>query len=118
MDSSSSLKVPFMTKEHPIVHLPRIVHTGFVDQQTPDETANLKQCVPVAAVAREARCLDRQDGTGIPAADCKQQPFKSLTGNATAGSAEASSSTTTTFFHRGLRPLARARTVGGGSRDS
>jgi hypothetical protein len=48
----------------------------------------LQQCVPVTAVASQARRLDRNNGTDAPVADGSQQLLEAKSHNAAAGAAK------------------------------
>src|SRR6516162_9556671 len=49
-------------EQQPVVGRARIIDAVLIDDQRADYTAELQQRVPVASVAGEPRCLDRQDG--------------------------------------------------------
>src|SRR6516165_2041481 len=60
----------------------RIVDSVLVDEDGADQSTELYQRVPVAAVAGETRSLDREDGADPTVTDCSQQPLEAWTGDA------------------------------------
>src|SRR5271157_4321650 len=66
----------------------RIVDSILVDEDGADQSTELYQCVPVAAVAGEAGSLDRENGADTTFTDCGQQPLEARTGDASARSSE------------------------------
>ena len=66
----------------------RIVNSILVDDDGADQSTELDQSVPVAAVARETRSLDRKHRTDTAVADCGQQPFEAWPGYAAARSSK------------------------------
>src|SRR5215471_12760349 len=66
----------------------RIVDSIFVDDNCADQSTELDQSVPIAAVPGEARGLDRKHRPDTAVADGGQQSFKAWTGNAAARSSE------------------------------
>src|SRR5215469_7219020 len=66
----------------------RIVDSVFVDEDRADQSTELYQGVPVAAVAGETRSLDRENGADATVTDCGQQPLEAGTGDAAARSSE------------------------------
>ena len=66
----------------------RIVDAVLVDDERADETAELQQRVPVAAIASESRRLDRDHGADASFADGGQQLLEAGPRDATAGAAE------------------------------
>jgi len=62
--------------------VPRIVDSVFVHDDSPDQSTELDQRVPVAAVAGQSRSLDRQHGTDPPLADRRQQALEARPINA------------------------------------
>ncbi len=66
----------------------RIVDSVLVDEDGADQSTELDECVPVAAVAGETRSLDRKHRTDTTVTDCGQQALEAWTGNAAARSSE------------------------------
>ena len=66
----------------------RVVNAVLGDDQRANETAELQQSVPVAAIAGEARRLDRDYRADAPFTDGGQQLLKARPRNAAAGTAE------------------------------
>jgi len=66
----------------------RIVDSVLVDEEGADQSTELDECVPVAAVAGETRSLDRKHRTDTTIADCRQQSLEAWTGDAAARSSE------------------------------
>jgi hypothetical protein len=66
----------------------RIVDSVLVDEDGADQSTELDECVPVAAVAGETRSLDRKHRTDTTVTDCGQQSLKAWTGDAAARSSE------------------------------
>ncbi|HEX6688789.1 MAG TPA: hypothetical protein VF085_09010 [Solirubrobacterales bacterium] len=85
------------TEKQAIVRMPRIVDAVLVDDQRTDQTAELEQRMPVAPVAGEPRCLDRDDGADPTLADRRQQLLEARAGDAGAGTAEI----IVNYFHGG-----------------
>src|SRR5262249_3709230 len=54
----------------------RIIDSILVDNNRADESTELDQCVPVAAIARQARRLDREHSTDATLANRGQQVLK------------------------------------------
>ena len=75
-------------EQQAIVGMARIVDAVLVDDQRADETAELQQRVPVAAVAGEPRRLDRDHGADASLADGGQQLLEAGPRDAAAGAAE------------------------------
>ena len=66
----------------------RIVDSVLVDEDGTDQSTELDQSVPVAAVASETRSLDRKHRTDTTVADCGQQSLEAWSGDAAARSPE------------------------------
>jgi len=80
----------------------RFVDAVFIDDDRADKTAELDQRMPVAAVARQAGGLDREDRSGAALADRRQ---KTLEARPVEPERPRSSSMTTTS----CQPNCRAR---------
>src|SRR5271156_819200 len=65
-----------------------IIDSVFVNDDGPDQSTELDQRVPVAAVTRESGSLDRENGADAPFADCRQQAFEAEPVDAAARAAE------------------------------
>jgi hypothetical protein len=74
--------VPFHAEQQTVVGMTRIVDAVHIGNQRTYETAELQQCVPVTAVASQARRLDRDNGTDTPVADGSQQLLEARSRNA------------------------------------
>jgi hypothetical protein len=57
------------------------VDAVFVNDDRADKAAELDQRMPVAAVARQAGGLDREDRSGAPLADCRQKALEARPGD-------------------------------------
>ena len=79
---------PFHAKQQSIIGMARIVDSVLVDDDGADQSTELDQRVPVAAVAGEARSLDRKHCTDATVTDRGQQPLEARTGDAAARSSE------------------------------
>src|ERR1700758_4508687 len=66
----------------------RIVDSVLVDEDGADQSTELYQGVPVAAVTGETRSLDRENGADATGTDSGQQPLEAGTGDAAARSSE------------------------------
>src|SRR6478752_7933145 len=66
----------------------RIVDAVLVENERADETTELQQRMPVAAIASESRRLDRDHGADASFADGCQQLLEAGPRDATAGAAE------------------------------
>src|SRR5271166_6709360 len=64
----------------------RIVDSVLVDEDRADQSTELDQGVPVAAVAGETRSFDRKHRVDATFTDCGQQPLEAWTGDASARS--------------------------------
>src|SRR5580658_9024693 len=60
----------------------RIVDSVLVDDDGPDQSTELDQRVPVAAVARQSRRFNRQHGAHASLADCSQQSLETRSDDA------------------------------------
>ena len=80
--------VPFMPGSSRSLGMARIVNAVLVDDECADETAELQQCVPVAAIAGESRSLDRDHGADASFADGGQQFLEARAPDAAAGATE------------------------------
>jgi len=78
----------FHTQQQSIVGMARIVDSVLVDEDRADQSTELYQRVPVAAVAGEARSLDGKHHTDATVTDCGQQPLEVRTDDASARSSE------------------------------
>ena len=78
----------FHTQQQSIVGMARIVDSVLVDEDRADQSTELYQRVPVAAVAGEARSLDGKHHTDATVTDCGQQPLEARTDDASARSSE------------------------------
>src|SRR5438552_5649066 len=56
--------------------MPRIIDSVLVDDDGPDQSTELDQSMPVAAIASETRGLDRKHGADTPLADRCQQALE------------------------------------------
>src|SRR5271154_3933907 len=65
-----------------------IIDSVFVNDDGPDQSTELGQCVPVAAVTGEPGGLDRENGADAPLADCHQQALEARPVDAAARAAE------------------------------
>ena len=79
---------PFHAEQQPIIGMARIVDSILVDDDGADQSTELDQRMPVAAVARETRSLDREHRADTAVADRRQQPLEARTGDAAAGSSK------------------------------
>ena len=75
-------------EQQPIIGMARIVDSVLVDDERADQSTELDQRVPVAAIAGKTRRLDREHGADTALADRGQQPLEAGTGDAAARSAE------------------------------
>ena len=66
----------------------RIVDSVLVDEYGADQSTELDQCMPVAAVAGETRSLEREHRTDTTVTDCGQQSLEAWTSDAAARSSE------------------------------
>ena len=66
----------------------RIVDSVLVDEDGADQSTELDECVPVAAVAGETRSFDRKHRTDTTVTNCGQQSLKAWTSDAAARSSE------------------------------
>ena len=78
----------FHTQQQSIVGMARIVDSVLVDEYGADQSTELYQRVPVAAVAGETRSLDRENGADATVTDSGQQPLEAGTGDAAARPSE------------------------------
>src|SRR6202008_2371239 len=63
----------------------RIVDSVLVDEDGPDEATELDQRMPIAAIAGQARSLDRQHSTDAALAERRYGPLKAWATDATSG---------------------------------
>src|SRR3954463_2833040 len=75
---------PLHAEQQPIVGMARIVDSVLVDDDGADQSTELDESVPVAAVAGETRRLDRKHRTDTTVADCGQQSLEAWTDDAAA----------------------------------
>jgi hypothetical protein len=75
-------------EQQPIIGMARIVDSVLVDDERADQSTELDQRMPVAAITGKTRRLDREHSTDTAVADCYQQPFKAGTRDAAARAAE------------------------------
>src|SRR5215813_11724795 len=75
---------PLHAEQQPIVGMARIVDSVLVDEYGADQSTELDECVPVAAVAGKTRGLDRKHCTDTTVTDCRQQSLEAWTGDTTA----------------------------------
>ena len=75
-------------EQQPIIGMARIVDSVLVDDDGADQSTELDQRMPVAAVAGETRRLDREHSADAAVADRCQQPLEAGTGDAAARAAE------------------------------
>jgi hypothetical protein len=66
----------------------RIIDSVLVDDDGADQSTELDESMPVAAVAGETRRLDRKHRTDTTVADCSQQSLEARTGDPAARSSE------------------------------
>lgn len=66
----------FQAQQEPIVGVARVVNAVFIHQQGVHQPTELQQRVPVAAVSRQPRRLDREDRTDVALANRRQQPIE------------------------------------------
>ena len=78
----------FHPKHQSVVGHARIVDAVFVDNQRAHETTKFQKRMPIAAVARQARGLDREHGANAPLTYRRQQFLETWPRDATAGAAE------------------------------
>ncbi len=97
---------PFHPQQKPVVRLLRAVCAVLVDDQRPDQAAELDQRVPVAPVARQPRRLDGEHGPDPALADRRQQPLEARTADARPERPRSSSMTVTS-----VQPRIRARSA-------
>ena len=79
---------PLHAEQQPIIGMARIVDSILVDDDGADQSTELDQRMPVAAVAGETRGLDREHRPDTAVADGGQQSLKAWTGDATTRSSE------------------------------
>src|SRR4029077_4089179 len=79
---------PFHPKQQPIIGMPRIVDSVVVDDDRSDYSKELNQRVPVTAVARQSRYLDREHSANAGFADCSQQALEARPNDAAARTAK------------------------------
>src|SRR5258705_10174240 len=75
-------------KQQPIVGMARIVESVLVDDERADQSTELDQRMPVAAIAGKTRRLDREHSADTAVADRCKQPLEAGTRDAAAGPAE------------------------------
>ncbi len=75
-------------EQQPVVDEPRIIDPVLVDDQAVHEGAELQKRVPVSAIARQSRYLEREHRAGGARADRREQPLEAWPGLAAAGSTE------------------------------
>ena len=75
-------------KQQPIVGMARIVDSVLVDDERADQSTELDQRMPVAAIAGKTRRLDREHGADTAVADRCEQPLEAGTRDAATGAAE------------------------------
>src|ERR1700692_3710021 len=68
--------------------MPRIVDSVLVDDDGSDQSTELDQRMPVAAVARETRGFNRKHGADTPLTDCRQQALEARARDTAARAAE------------------------------
>src|ERR1700680_4490370 len=71
-----------------VIRMAGFVDAVFVNDDRADKAAELDQRMPVAAVARQAGGLDREDRSGAPLADCRQKALEARPGDAGARAPE------------------------------
>src|SRR5215471_17528893 len=83
----------------------RIVDSVLVDQDSSDQSTELDQRMPIAAIAGEARCLDGEHGADATFADRRQQALE-------AWAVDAATGTTEIFIdHLDIAPTELVRTI-------
>ena len=75
-------------EQQPIIGMPRIIDSVLVDDDGPDQSTELDQRMPVAAVAGQPRGLDREYGADASLADRRQQALEARPIDAAARAAE------------------------------
>jgi len=66
----------FHTPQQPIIGVTRIIDSILVDDNCADQSTELDQRVPIAAVSGKPRRFDRKDGTDPTVADSSHQPLE------------------------------------------
>src|SRR5271166_6542391 len=79
---------PVHAEQQAIIGMPSIVDSVFVDDNGPDQSAELDQRMPVTAVAGEPGGFDRKYGPDAPVADRRQQSLEAGARNAASRAAE------------------------------
>ena len=79
---------PLHAEQQPIIGMARIVNSVLVDDDGADQSTELDQRMPVAAVAGETRGLDRKHRADTAVADGGQQSLEAWTGDAATRSSE------------------------------
>jgi hypothetical protein len=75
-------------KQQPIVGMARIVDSVLIDDERADQSTELDQRMPVAAITGKTRRLDREHSADTAVADRCKQPLEAGTRDAAAGAAE------------------------------
>src|SRR5712675_2429761 len=75
-------------KQQPIVGMARIVDSVLIDDERADQSTELDQRMPVAAITGKTRHLDREHSADTAVADRCKQPLEAGTRDAATGAAE------------------------------
>jgi hypothetical protein len=71
-------------QEQPVVRTTRVVNAVKIDHSRLDESAKLKQMMPIAAIAGEARCVETQNRTDVSGAQPSYKLLKTRAGHGSA----------------------------------
>jgi hypothetical protein len=79
--------VPFHAEQQTVVRMARIVDSILVDDDGPNQSTELDQRMPIAAVPCKPRCLDGEHGSSLSFADRREQPLEARLADAAARAA-------------------------------
>src|SRR5215831_11949856 len=75
-------------EQQAIIGMARIIDSVLVDDDRGDQSTELDQHMPVAAIAGETRGLDREHRADVSGADCADQTIKAGAGDAASRAAK------------------------------